>query len=489
MRDPRTIAALALVIWAIPCLTITGGLFYRSTMLFQRSYNEGWNAFHAASRFHDGPLYYAPSALITNNYPPLSFVVISWVMHVIPDAVFAGRLAAEIALLGIVALIALILRAITRDDLAVAAGALTFLSYIVINAEANVGIDDPQFLSLAVLLLGFYIKIRLGTGRTADVVAALVMTASLFVKHNDIALPLALGIWLLVFEPRAGLRFITTCAVAGLLGLLAARVAFGPVFISSLLSPRLYSLALGVHQALAWLDPMKSLLMLAAVPIVLFPRDRTALLFGCYIVSAVLVGCIAATGSGTASNSMFQVVIATSLAIGYLLVQVRRAGSMQYAYLRVCIILAAAFATVVTPDLYAAKDVLMLPSWLAVQRQRETENLKAVQFLADQSGPVLCSTPSLCYWAGKSFEVDPFNFGEAVLTRHKPLTDVTNRIDAGYYSTIELFDAWDNAALPPGSRADIWSAIRAAVARGYREVPVNHGASTFWVRKTPGAGG
>jgi len=489
---PRRIAAIEVVLlaaWAIPCLIITAGLFYRSTMLFQRAYNEGWNAFHAASFFHGGPLYYPPSALITNNYPPLSFIAVAGMMHIIPDAVLAGRALCNAALLGAVALIVLILRATSRDALASLAGGLTFLSYMAVNAELYVGVDDPQFLSLAVLLLGFYLKVRPGAGRAADIASALVMTASLFVKHNNIALPLAFGIWLLIFEPKSGLRFIATGIGAGLCGLLAARLAFGPVFITSLLAPRLYSLTLAFRQTLDWLGPMKPLLVLAAIPVVLYPRDRTALLFGGYAATALLVGCIAAAGSGTGPNSMFEIVIAASLAIGHLIARLSQVPFRRYVHLRACVIVAAAFATILTPELYTAKDILTLPSWLAQQREREAATRTAVQFIAAQPGPALCSTPTLCYWAGKSSEVDPFSFGEAVLTRQKPISAVTDRIDAGYYGSIELYDAWDDLALPVSSRGDLWPAILAAVARNYREVPVKFGSSSFWVRKAPGAGG
>jgi hypothetical protein len=234
---------------------------------------------------------------------------------------------------------------------------------------------------------------------------------------------------------------------------------------------------------------MKPLVVLAAIPVVVFPRDRTALLFGGYLGAALLVGCIVAAGSGTGPNAMYEVVIAASLAIGYLVARLGQPGLLRSMQLRACVIVAAAFATVVTPELYAAKDLLMLPSWLAVQRQREAATRQAVQFIASQPAPALCSTPIYCYWAGKPFEVDPFNFGQAVLTRQKPVTELTDRIVAGYYGTIELFDAWDDAALPAGRQVDIRAALMTAIARSYQEVPVSDVPSSFWVRKTPGAGG
>jgi len=483
------IEGLLLTVWAAPCLVIVGGLFYRSTMLLQRNYNEGWNAFHAASWLHGGPLYYPASALITDNYPPLSFIAVAGLMHLIPDAVFAGRALADTALIGMVALIMLILRATSRDGLAAVTGGVTFLSFMAINAEGYVGVDDPQFLALAVLLLGLAIKLRLGARPAADILSALVMTVALFVKHNNIALPMTLGVWLLVFDRTAGLRFIATGIVAGCLGLLAAWLAFGPAFVTSLLAPRVYSLPLAARQALDWLGPMKPLVILAAIPVVVYPRDRTALLFGGYLAAALLVGCMVAAGSGTGPNAMYEVVIAASLAIGHLVAKAGQIGLLRAAHLRACVIVAAAFATVVTPDFYTAKDVLMLPSWLAVQRQREAATRQAVQFIAGQPGPALCSTPTYCYWAGKPFEADPFNFGQAVLTRQRPVAELTDRIIAGDYGTIEFFDAWDDAALPANRQVDIRSAVMAAIEQRYRQVPVADVPSSFWVRKTPGAGG
>jgi hypothetical protein len=39
-------------------------------------YNEGWNAFHAARAMAGAPLYPPPTAVITHNYPPLSFYLV-----------------------------------------------------------------------------------------------------------------------------------------------------------------------------------------------------------------------------------------------------------------------------------------------------------------------------------------------------------------------------------------------------------------------------
>jgi hypothetical protein len=162
---------------------------------------------------------------------------------------------------------------------------------------------------------------------------------------------------------------------------------------------------------------------------------------------------------------MFEVVFTAFLAIGHLLARLGQAPLLRHVHLRACVIVAATLATALAPELYTAKDVWVLPCWLAQQREHDAATINAAQVIASQPVPALCSTPALCYWAGRSSEVDPFNFGEAVLTRQQPVTAVTDRIDAGYYGSIELNDAWHDLALPANSPGDISPAILAAVAR------------------------
>src|SRR5262249_42758818 len=57
-----------------------------------RTYNEGWNAFWAEAVARKSALYVSADSLIANNYPPVSFYVVSAVGRVIGDNVIAGRL-------------------------------------------------------------------------------------------------------------------------------------------------------------------------------------------------------------------------------------------------------------------------------------------------------------------------------------------------------------------------------------------------------------
>ena len=58
------------------------------------NYNEGWNAYQIERALASRPLYPPGDALVTNNYPPLSFYVVGGVSRLVGDHIIAGRLVA-----------------------------------------------------------------------------------------------------------------------------------------------------------------------------------------------------------------------------------------------------------------------------------------------------------------------------------------------------------------------------------------------------------
>ncbi len=115
---------LPLVQAAIAASTLTilsyavGFQLYRGAFLYSWSHNDGFNALVTDAYVKTGQLYYPADALITNNYPPLSFIVTGWLMAAIPDAVLAGRAIADASFLGIGLSIMAIIWLQVRDKLA-----------------------------------------------------------------------------------------------------------------------------------------------------------------------------------------------------------------------------------------------------------------------------------------------------------------------------------------------------------------------------------
>src|SRR6267142_1657798 len=117
----RSSEAIALVVLGVPLLIALIALAYRSTLLIAINYNEGWNAYHAAALVSGGKLHYPAAATVTNNYPPLSFLINA------------------------------ILRRLGNDPVASAFGAMLFTAYSVVQFNIYVGIYDPQWLAHAVM--------------------------------------------------------------------------------------------------------------------------------------------------------------------------------------------------------------------------------------------------------------------------------------------------------------------------------------------------
>jgi len=149
-----------LTLLAVPLLIALAALAYRSTLYMFLGYNEGWNAFHAAAAMSGGLLYPPPSALITNNYPPLSFFLVGSVANLVGDAVFAGRLVSWAAFLSVASLIAIILQRLGNDRLAAFLAAMLFLAYSVVHFSTYVGMDDPQWLAHSIMMLGLFVYVR-----------------------------------------------------------------------------------------------------------------------------------------------------------------------------------------------------------------------------------------------------------------------------------------------------------------------------------------
>jgi len=203
-----------LAVLAIPLLVALGALVYRSTLYIPLNYNEGWNAFQTAAAMYGRVLYPPPNALITNNYPPLSFFIVGAVASVLGDAVFAGRAVSWLAFLAVAGLIGAILRRAGNDWFAALFGAMFFVGYAVVYFSNYVGMDDPQWLAHAVMMLGLYIYIRAPEKPLSGVVTGVLMSVALFVKHNVVALPLVLFLWLLFQAAASAAATRSVTAVA-----------------------------------------------------------------------------------------------------------------------------------------------------------------------------------------------------------------------------------------------------------------------------------
>ncbi len=404
------------------------------------NYNEGWNAGFDSRAVSPGagPLYPGADSLVFNNYPPLGFFIVGAAgRFVFGDMIIAGRVVALVALLATAGLVGLCVRQLGGSLRAGAAAALLLLLLVSTFSRSYVAMDDPQWLahalqlaSLALLLRGGAThRLRAGTLPFRQIVAAaLLMVMGGFVKHNLVALPLALTLWLAWLNPRAAAIWLVaagTAAGAGL-GLMAA--LFGHVaFFDILQHRRVFRLHL-LTNAIGGVAP---LLPMAAVTAAWLRRRwsgdgaRLATLFACI---ALPTGVAQRIGEGVNYNAHFETIVALCIGFGLALTSLpgvtRRRGLPGPASL--CVFAALPVLGAMPWHLPAA--------WHDVTRRaaRQAAWQPMIQYLAASAGPVGCETQSLCYWAGKPFRLDVFN-----LTQHMMTAPVRALTPEGAFTLLE----------------------------------------------------
>jgi hypothetical protein len=378
--------------------------------------NEGWNAYLARAAMGGGPLY--PQGLMTNNYPPLSFFIVGALGTIAGDPIVAGRLLSLIAFFAVAGGIIVILREMGADVLASLFGALFFAGALLIASD-YVAMDDPQLLGHALQLMGLSLLVQ--PRRDTDL-AALLMAAGLFVKHNLLALPVASALWLFTLSPRAALRFVLGLILLGLTGLALSRFFLGVNLLSAMASPRRWAVAnfiAGAKQFGSW----AAIAILATVAIAAHrPRDAAARLVGFYAGSALLLGGIFSFGDGVDANIFFDAAIALGLGTGFALLHLPRrwTGPMALA-------VAAPMALFLAHNHAEAN----FPYSEAFAREIAPD----LGFLEIHPGPALCEDLTLCYWAGKDEPVDVFNLSEAYKTGMRSDAELIRLINSHHFGS------------------------------------------------------
>jgi hypothetical protein len=392
--------------------------------------NEGWNAAHALAVLAGHALYpptdSSSGSLMVNNYPPLSFYLAAALARLTGDAVIAGRILSLLAFLATCGGIALVLRQMVCGA-AARLFAVLFFAAVLLIASDYVAMDDPQLLGHALQLGALLLLVR-----GQSLAAALVFAASLFFKHNLLALPLTAAIWLLQQDRRAGWRFIL-CGIAALtFGLILFRLVYGTSLLAQLASPRLLAWAnLGFALAHLWW----AVLPLAALFVLQGPWKNFC---RTYAAAALAIGLIFSVGDGVDTNAFFDLAIAGALIVGLM--------------------------TDRTP-LLAALCAAPLPLFLAFNfhdnnffftKDFAVQSARDIAFLQSHPGPALCDQLSLCLWAGKGATVDVFNIGEAIKSGARDPAPLAAMIKAHRFGVLQLQDL---DALGP--------VIRAAIAKSY----------------------
>lgn len=424
--------ALAIVIGiAEPVLHLTDPI--------ARNYNEGWNAFHAQAAMEGGELYPGPGTMVFNNYPPLSFYVVGIVGTALGDHIVAGRLVSLVSLLIVTALVGWIAAMLARSRSAGIFAGLLAMGTFAAWFPHYVAMNDPQLLGHAFQYAGLAVFLRDETRRGLYASMVLLLLGGL-VKHNLLALPLGVAIWLFVTRRR---DFVAWGAAAGL-GVLAAllvmALSFGaPVFDGILFLRRV----LESHQfALAssrWLPPIAPALAATAALGLLETGDRRTRLLMILTGLSLAVGLGISFADGISYNAIFDLIFVSAIGCAVAIESVAgsRPGEGMRQRTRALLMLVAASNVVFATPMRAMLQLESIDTRaerLAIARS-DLARTRAIE------GAVLCENAALAYWAEKPYEVDFFNFGQRVATGAVDPAALVSRIENREFGLVQLYEA------------------------------------------------
>ncbi|NPD67617.1 hypothetical protein HN018_18400 [Lichenicola cladoniae] len=393
------------------------------------NYNEGWNAgFDTRAVIPgSGPLYPGAGSFVFNNYPPLGFFIVGAAgRFLFGDMIIAGRVVSLLALLAAAGCMGLSIRRLGGTTRSAIAASLLLMLFACSFYRTYVAMDDPQWLAHAMMLASLAVLLRGGTltgaepgalslSRTSQVAAAaLLMVAGGFVKHNLVALPLSVTLWLIWLNRPIAIVWVIAAATGIGLGLGLMHGLFGSAAFTDIVHHRrIFRVHLLTHS----ISRLAPLLPAAAIICIMLRRCRAghgAVLIALFAAIALVTGVVQRMGEGVYYNAHFETVIAVCLGFGVVLAPAfdRPLQWRRWRFGPGALLVVAAL-----PIIGATPWHLPL-AWhdISDRSARQAAWQPLVTRIAGTDGVVGCEMLSLCYWAGKAFTVDVFNLTQDAIS-------------------------------------------------------------------------
>ena len=392
--------------------------------------NEGWNAYFAQMAIATGSPYPAEQGFLVNNYPPLSFFLIGGLTRIFGDAIVVGRVVSLLSLCVIAFGIAKTASKSGSSKEQSAFAGLLFIACLLLTSD-YVGMDDPQLLGHAIAVWGMMVALRTPRTSRSMVISALLLAIAFFVKHNLVLLPLSLAAWMLLVDRRRAVTFIASGLIFVLIGIGAFRDAFATGFFHQIDSARVYALDNIRTTALGWLPwaalPISGALLLFWIG----RRDQFAVFAAIYAAVATVGGLAFSGGAGVDANVLFDADIALALCASLLF---DRLESRIWATVSAALYLIPLALLLCNSD----QDWLSRMYWLEPMAEDRRIASQEIMLLRSKPDPAVCEMLSLCYWAGRSPQVDVFNMDQRYRTGAQSDADLIRLISEKKFSTIQL---------------------------------------------------
>jgi|GEM_PF-5203378 len=426
----------------IYAITLAAGNLLSIGFIFERNYNEGWNVYNA-QRLIDHELIYDNNYWRVNNYPIVSFLVVTGVNFVVHDLLLSGRIISLVSFFAVGVLAAVATRRFGGDRVDAVFGGGCALGFCYLVAPAWVAVDDPQTLGEAIMLGALVSYISTRPDRLSLLRTALLVTLAGFVKHNLVAIPLAITFDISIRSPRR-LPFWFGCCTALAVGCLAlTHLVAGGTFIDHLLSPRLFTWYGACYHLMKYLRlgefPLAVILLFARG---IFSGDRRVL--AAYGIVSICAATIFSGFEGTSYNMFQDAAVFLAVAAGIGLHELRNrmvAGVLAHERL-------AKVALGVAPFLLAQPILARSPQafvqlyhaggLLDIDRRAEQSFSAEAEYISKKHGPAICENLLLCYRAGQPFTIDPFNSRQFILAGRLDQDGLIRRIANKEFTVVQL---------------------------------------------------
>jgi hypothetical protein len=423
------------------CLTAAMDAFgpiYRAHFLAEFNINEGWNAYYADAVMHGQSLYPSPGALITNNYPPLSFLIVAGFACLVGNPVFVGRAISLMSLLVISASIYCILKGLQIRRLPAFLAAVAYGATMCRLFDNLVGINDPQLLASALTALGFlrFIKERPSAGKWFAG-STLLMACAGFVKPFLFAMPASAFVILLFEDRRAALRFALSGAALVVAGLLLCRLSFGPNFTFNVFAARPYMLSRGL-KALEDLHRIAIPLIAWLWCIATTKNGVRRRIINTLCVFGGMESFLVRGGAEVYYNAGFDLVIAAHLALGAALDQMGNSPLLQRwpALQARAIVILAIVLRLLFGERYDSFHAVYSSEWRQSLRVAEATTILEADRVSQIPGPIFCDSTLVCYLARKPFVVDPINVELRMATGALPADTLSHLYRSGHLTFV-----------------------------------------------------
>jgi hypothetical protein len=438
------------------------GYITRAMYLPEITFNEGWNAYYAHDAAAGVPLYGKRPDRLVNNYPPLSFHLVGAIAGPTGDVNRIGRIVSLVALCWVALCAAFLARRFSGDAWAGGFAALFCVGWFVFFVPGSVGVNEPQMLAHAVILTGVALYWA-GLDSTPMLAAACAICCiGGFVKHTQVAFPLALTLDLLWRSRKRLWVWIAAASVTtAILFALTIRMD-GPYFLAHLFTPRRPSASTALVVSGVYLC-----VFLPAIAISLFwciPRMRAVpVRFLLTVLAAsTVIGVFFTFGSGVAVNVFYEGMIAMSIIAGWVMSDIAKracAGKASWLPMLVAVPLLVSAGPVVAGFYSSAPPRKTLAEADRIYRQD-------IAYLVSKPGPAICLDLVLCYSAGKPLEYDPFFSRELIGTGRLDGRIMAGELASQKYSVIQADDS--DSYFPTEMMAALKSRYRAERRSGGR---------------------